>query len=67
MFCHNSFGRVLSLNIQNAIIDVWSFIIMFTYKSICCLNSGLLPSSNLTCRQIFNKWSKTIHGSYHND
>jgi hypothetical protein len=32
MFCHNSFGVVLSLNIQNAIIDVQSFIIMFTYK-----------------------------------
>jgi hypothetical protein len=40
MFCHNSFGGALSLNIQNAIIVVWLFIIMFTYKNNCCLNSG---------------------------
>jgi hypothetical protein len=29
----DEFGGALSLNIHNAIINVWSFIIMFTYKS----------------------------------
>jgi hypothetical protein len=33
MFCHSSFGGASSYNIQNAIISVWSFIIMFTYKN----------------------------------
>jgi hypothetical protein len=67
MFCHNSFGGVLSFNIQNAIIGVWSFIIMLICKSNCCLNSGLLPLYNLTCGQVFNMWPKIIHWSYHNN
>jgi hypothetical protein len=67
MFCHNSFGGLLSFNIQNVIMDVWLFIIMFTYKSNCCLNSGHLPLSNSTCGQVFNMWLKLIHGYYHNN
>jgi hypothetical protein len=63
-FCHNLFGGVLSFNIQNAIMGVWSFIIMFTYKNNCCLNTGPLPLNNSTCGQIFNRWSKIIHGSH---
>jgi hypothetical protein len=53
MFCHNLFGGVLSLNIYNAIIRVWSFIVMFTYKSNCCLINGPLPSSNSMCGRVF--------------
>jgi hypothetical protein len=65
-FCHNSFGGAPSFNIQNAIINVWFFIIMFIYKSNCYLNNGPLPLSNSTCGQVFNRWPKTIHGNYHN-
>jgi hypothetical protein len=43
MFCHNSFGGALSLIIQTAITSVWSFIIMFTYKSSYYLIIGLFP------------------------
>ncbi len=56
MFCHNLFGGASSFNIWNVIIGVWLFIIMFTYKNNCCLNNGFLPSNNLTCRWIFNRW-----------
>jgi hypothetical protein len=66
-FCHNLFGGALSFNIQNATIGVWSLIIMFTYKSHCCLNNGPFPLSNSTYGQVFNMWFKTIHGSYHNN
>jgi hypothetical protein len=34
-FCRNLFGGSLSLNIQNAIIRVWSFITMVIYKNNC--------------------------------
>ncbi len=67
MYCHNLFSGASSFNIQNAMIGVWSFIIMFTYKSNCCLNNGLPPSSNSTCERVFNKWLKMIHWNYHSD
>jgi hypothetical protein len=51
MFCHNLFGGTPSLNIQNAIIGVWSFIILFAYQNNCCLINWPLPSSNLMCGQ----------------
>jgi hypothetical protein len=46
MFYHSLSGGALSLNIQNSIICVWSFIITFTYISNYCLNNRPLPSSN---------------------
>ncbi len=66
-FWHNLFHGVLSFNIQNAIIGVWSFIIIFTYKNNCCLNIRHLPLNNSTCGWVFNRWPKTIHRSCHNN
>ncbi len=64
-FCHNSFSGAPSFNIQNAIIGVWSFIIIFTHKSNCCLNNGSFPLSILTCGRVFNRWPKMVHGNCH--
>jgi hypothetical protein len=48
-FCHNSFSGTLSLDIQNTIINVWSFIVLFTYKNNNYLINWSLPSRVTHC------------------
>ncbi len=58
-FCHNLLGGMSPFNIQYASINVWSFIVLFTYKNNCYLINQPFPSSNLMCGRVLNRLLKT--------
>jgi hypothetical protein len=58
---------LLSIIIHNAIISMWSIIILASYENHCCLNWWLFPSNDLSCGWISNRGMKMVHGSYHCD
>ncbi len=66
MFCHNMFGGTSSFGIHNDIINMQLIIILFAYKSHCCLNYWYFISSNLLCGQIMiHKRTRMAHGDCH--
>lgn len=52
-----------SISIHNAIIGMWSIIILFSYENHCCLNRWSFPKSDLSCGWISNRGMKMAHGS----
>lgn len=59
-FCHNLFSGTPSLDIQNAIIDVRSFIVLFTYKNNIYLISWFFASWITHCVNEFQigRWGQ---------